>query len=173
MQQHDITCHTEPPLPEMLPLQRIGCDAFERALLPLLRDLMETCRHPEGRSWTPVYGAAAALWGARTGLPLAHGLAQISDAVLRIRGESLRVLAASDTDHAEEVTPDERLLLLLLHQLRRNHVAAGQDFLLDLTGGEMDEDLMALALDFAQRHSCGAPRAIRHDGPAGPHLRVL
>jgi hypothetical protein len=158
----------------LLSLQGIGCDDFERELLPLLlRGLMETWRHPEARCWTPVYGAAAARWGPRTGLSLAHSLAQSSDTLLRIRGHGLRVLAASDTDHAEEVTPDERLPLLLLHKLRRNHVAAGQDFLLKLTGGEMDEEHLALALDFAQRHFCGAPRAIRHDGSAGPHRRAV
>lgn len=174
MQRQDgANCHPDPAHAELLPLHVIGCDAFEQALLPLLRELMETCRNPEGRSWNVVYSAAASRWGARTGLPLAYGLARISEALLRVKGDRLQVLEGSDTAHAAEVTRDERLLLLLLHQLRRNHVEAGQDFLLDLTEGEMDRPLMTLALEFARRHSCGAPREVRHDGAAGPHLRVV
>lgn len=172
MQQDPITAPS-PADTGLLSLRGIGCDDFERALLPLLRDLMQTCRHPEGRSWTPVYGAAAARWGARTGLPLANGLAQISAALSRVTGKRLQMLSGSDTSHADQVTSDERLVLLLLHHLRRNHVAAGQDFLLDLTGGEMDEELMALALEFGHRHSCGAPRTIRYDGSSGPNLRSV
>ncbi len=92
---------------------------------------------------------------------------------MRVKGARLQVLDRTDTAHATEVTRDERLLLLLLHQLRRNHVAAGHDFLLDLTEGEMDWELMTLALDFARRHSCGTPREVRHDGTTGPHLLVV
>lgn len=158
--------------PEVLPLAIIGCDAFECALLPLVRELMETCRDPRTHSWSPVYSAAAARWGAQTGLPLAYGLARISEALMRVRGDRLQMLAA-DPAHETEVTRDERLLLLLLHQLRRNHVAAGQDFLLDLTEGEMDRDLLACAQEFAQRHSCGTPREIGHDGPIGQRLRLV
>ncbi|MFC3058660.1 hypothetical protein [Paenirhodobacter populi] len=170
--QRDHGPHPDPDHAELLPLHVIGCDAFERALLPLLRDLMETCRNPDGRSWNAVYGAAASRWGARTGLPLAYGLARISEALLRVKGERLQMLDAADTAHAAEVTRDERLLLLLLHLLRRNHVLAGQDFLFDLTEGKMDKELMALALDFARRHSCGTPREVRHD-TTGPHLRIV
>lgn len=154
---------------DLLPLRLIGCDAFEQALLPLVRDLMETCRNPEGRTWAPAYNAAAMLWGARTGLPLAYGLARISQALVRVRGDRLQMLDAGDAD----VTRDERLLLLLLHQFRRNHLAAGNDFLLDLTEGEMDAELSDLTLDFARRHSCGTAREIGADGPTGPHLRAV
>lgn len=157
----------------LLPLHAVGCDDFECALLPLLRDLMATCRNPDGPSWIPVYGAAAKRFGVRTGLPLADGLARIATALLRVRGARLHMLAGADTDHAAAVTQDERLLLLLLHLLRRDHVGAAGDFLFELTDGGMDEDLMASAVDFARRHSCGAARVIRHDGPAGPHLRPL
>lgn len=173
MQQHEILDRPDLAYPEMLPLRMIGCDDFERALLPLLRDLIETCRNPDGRSWTPVYGAAAARWGAQTGLPLAYGLARLSEALLRVKGDRLWMLARDDNVRAAKVTPDERLVLLLLHHLRRSHVAAGTDFLLDLTDGEMDEALMACALDFARRHSCGAPREIGQDGRTGPHLRAV
>ncbi len=168
-----IDCHRDSSNAELLPLHVIGCDAFEQALLPLLRGLVETCRNPGRCSWDSAYIAAASRWGVRTGLPLAYGLAHISDALLRVKGEKLQTLGMADTAHAAEVTRDERLLLLLLHQLRRNHVEAGCDFLLDLTEGEMDEELMALALDFGRRHSCGAPREVRHDGTAGPHLLVV
>lgn len=157
----------------LLPLHDIGCDAFEQALLPLVRDVMHTCRDPEAPSWHVAYGVAASVWGARTGLPLAHGLAQIAQALLRVKGERLRMLTTADPAHVTAVTDDERLLLLLLHQLRRNHINAGHDFLLDLTEGEMDDELMALALDFARRHSCGTARDIRHDGRDGPHLRPV
>ncbi|MFE3836450.1 hypothetical protein [Pseudogemmobacter sonorensis] len=161
----------DPAQAGLMPLHVIGCDDFERALLPLLRALMQTCRNPRGRSWNAVYGAASARWGTRTGLPLAYDLARISEALLRVKGDRLRML--DGTADAARVTRDERLLLLLLHQLRRNHVAAGQDFLLDLTEGEMDAELMALASGFARRHSCATPREIRHDGPVGPHLRPV
>lgn len=173
LREKGISCHHDPSDTELLPLDVIGCDAFEQALLPLLRGLVETCRNPGRGSWNFAYRAAAARWGVRTGLPLAYGLAHISDALLRVKGDRLQTLDIADTAHAAEVTRDERLLLLLLHQLRRNHVEAGNDFLLDLTEGEMDEELMALALDFGRRHSCGAPREVRHDGTTGPHLLVV
>ena len=56
----------------LIPLSQIGCDAFECALLPIIRDLTLTCRCPEGKSWIPIYGDAEKRWGARTGLPLVH-----------------------------------------------------------------------------------------------------
>lgn len=174
LQDNGINCRHDPSHAELLPLNIIGCDAFEQALLPLVRGLVETCRNPEQCSWDFAYSAAAARWGVRTGLPLAYGLAHISDALLRIKGDRLQTLDMADMARAAEVTRDERLLLLLLHQLRRNHVEAGHDFLLDLTEGEMDEELMALALDFGRRHSCGTPREMLHDGTSGgPHLRVI
>lgn len=157
----------------VLPLHGIGCDPFEQALLPLLREVMKTCRDPERHTWNGAYGTAAAIWGARTGLPLAYGLARIAQALLRVKGARLHVLDGSGPEQVRAVTDDERRLLLLLHQLRRNHIAAGHDFLLELTEGESDDELMALALDFARRHSCGAARDIHHDGPSGPHLRPV
>ncbi|WP_010141609.1 hypothetical protein [Oceanicola sp. S124] len=158
------------PEAEIQPLHLVGCDPFERALLPLLRSLMETCRDPETHTWNAVYREAAGIWGAARGLPLAYGLAHIAEALLRVRGDRLCICPAPG---AEGVTRDERLLLLLLHQLRRQHLAAGQDFLLDLTEGEMDDELMQRALDFARAHSCGTPRAIGSEGVIGPRLRLI
>lgn len=164
---------TDPSPADLLPLDRIGCDAFERALLPLVRDLAVGCRDPESRSWNLAYRAAARRWGAQTGLPLAYGLAQIVTALTRIKGDALQVLDHDGGAPQAAVTRDEQLLLLLLHQLRREHLNAGCDAMLDLTDGEMDDELMALALDFARRHSCGTPREHRHDGIVGPRLRVI
>lgn len=164
---------TDPGFADLLPLERIGCDAFERALLPLVRELAGGCRDPESRSWNLAYGAAAKRWGAQTGLPLAYGLAQIVDALTRIKGDALQVLDHASAVPYAAVTRDEQLLLLFLHQLRREHLAAGCDFMLDLTDGEMDDELMALAIEFARRHSCGNPRERRHDGIVGPKLRVI
>lgn len=156
---------------DLMPLHTIGCDPFEEALLPILRDLVQTCRAPDGRTWNTAYGVAAATWGPWTGLPLADGLARIAEALTRAKGARLHVLC--ETEAPEAVTRDERLLLLLLHQLRRSHTAAGYDFLMDLTDGKVDSVLMEHALDFAARHSCGPPRTLRHDGTVGPRLRVV
>ena len=71
-----------------------------------------------------------------------------------------------------EVTRDERLPLLLLHQLRRNHVEAGNDFLPRSTEGEMDEE--PWRTDFwSPAFLVRAPREVRHDGKTGPHLLVV
>ncbi|WP_460275738.1 hypothetical protein [Celeribacter sp. ULVN23_4] len=163
----------DPASSALMPLGLIGCDAFEQALLPLMREVMETCRDPDHHTWNRAYHVAAERWGTRTGLPLAYGLAQIVQALTRVRGTQLEICDTADRVRADVVTRDERLLLLLLHQLRRNHIAAGQDFLLDLTDGEFDAELMELALAFGRRHSCGAAREVRFDGGTGPHLRPV
>ena len=71
--------------PVLLPLGKIGCDTFECALLPMIRQLTMTCVNPDMGTWLPVYGRAEKLWGARTGLPLVHGLSQIVVSLVRIK----------------------------------------------------------------------------------------
>lgn len=158
--------------PALLLLSKIGCDAFERALLPIIRQLTSSCRSPNMGNWLPIYGHAEKLWGVRTGLPLVYGLSKIVVSLLRIKGDAFRILPPSD-DTSNEVTADEQLLLLLIHHLRRGHVNAGCDLLLDLVDGEMDEELMEQAREFAQRHSCGQPLTHTHEGVVGSHLRLV
>jgi len=157
----------------LIPLSQIGCDAFECALLPIIRDLTLTCRCPEGKSWIPIYGDAEKRWGARTGLPLVHRLSQIVVTLVRIKGNALDVLNPADQSMRALVTRDEQLLLLMIHHMRRKHLHAGCDFLLDLVDGDMDAELMEEALRFAERHSCGAPQTRKHDGVLGGRLRVV
>jgi hypothetical protein len=163
----------DPVEPVLTPLSTLGCDDFECALLAIIRDLTLTCRHPEQQTWVTVYGAAGKRWGVRTGLPLVHGLSQIVVALLRVTGGDVHILDETDDFTRTVATRDEQLLLLMIHQLRRNHLQAGCDFLLDLLHGQMDADLMQQVLAFAQRHSCGRPQTRRHDGVLDGHLRVV
>lgn len=158
--------------PALLPLSHLGCDAFECALLPLIRKLTHSCIVPDQGSWLPVYGMAEKLWGARTGLPLVYGLSQIVVSLIRLKGEELQILYAFD-EETQGVTRDEQLLLLMIHHLRRQHDQAACDFLLDLLDGDMDGTLLEEAQAFASRHSCGDPLIYTHDGVQGSHLRVI
>lgn len=163
----------EPAKPDLTPVSQIGCDAFERALLPIIRNLTITCIHPERLSWISTYEAAGKHWGVRTGFPLVHGLSQIVVALLRVKGEHLDVLININDLTRDLATRDEQMLLLIIHQLRRNHFYAGCDFMLDLVNGQMDTVLMDEVLAFAQRHSCGTPQLQKHDGPIGQGLRLV
>ncbi|MEM9631486.1 MAG: hypothetical protein AAGA50_09185 [Pseudomonadota bacterium] len=168
----EVSGWDEPSEPLLLPLSNVGCDEFERALLPIVRDLNMTCVNPDMGNWLPVYGRAEKLWGAQTGLPLVYGLSQIVVSLVRIKGEKLDILIASDA-WAQGVTHHEQLLLLMIHHMRRGHTQAGCDFLLDLLDGEMDTKLMNEALAFARRHSCGTPLLHTHDGVVGNRLRAV
>ena len=141
--------------PALVRLSDIGCDGFECALLPMVRDLTITCLEPECQSWIPVYNKAHDLWGPRTGLPLVNTLAQIVVALIRVRGAQLNVLHSRKDRQDAFVTQDEQCFLLALHHFRRQHQNAAGDFLLELTGGLYDRELWWQCLAFGQRHSCG------------------
>lgn len=155
------------------PLSLVGLDAFEQNLLAIIRDLAVTCFNPERQTWIPVYAKAEQLWGVRTGLPLVHHLAQIVVSLVRIKGKRLHFLDNSDPRAQDVATYDEQQLLLMLHHLRRQHVNAACDFMLDLVDARMDEQLMQDALRFGKRHSCAPARAYNHKGAIGPNLRPV
>ena len=161
------------PAPDLIPLQEIGCDPFEQALLPLFRDLAITVFQPEQQSWLPVYVNAQDIWGPHRGLPLVDGLAKILMAILRVTDNDIAIRHGANDRPNGFVTSDEQQVLLMIHHLRRQHPQAASDIMLELTQGVMDHELFAAVETFGQNYSCGAPQARLHDQGQKPALRIV
>ncbi|TXR54935.1 hypothetical protein FME95_02535 [Reinekea thalattae] len=139
----------------------------------MIRALAHSCLDPKAPNWLSVYARAEQQFGSRTGLPLVNGLAQITVSLLRIKADDLQILPSSESIESEKVLPDERLILLMIHHMRRNHFIAGYDFLMELLLGEVDDELLEQAHSFANRHSCGEQQPRSHKGIIGKRLRLV
>jgi len=158
----------EPDLAQM-PLGAQGFDPFEERLLAVLRHLLTAAALPQSQAWHRAFVIAAENWGEQQGLAVAHALWPVVREVLALRGGAFAFNDPLDLDSREVLSPDELLLLAMLHHMRRDQTGEGRDAVEALTQGQMDPDLIRAGLSFADRFPCGARQRLR---PA-PALRVV
>lgn len=164
-----------PPLPTDCPapadarsLADLGLDAFETALLPLLRHLTASLRAPRSQAWHFAYQTAAERWGESFGLSLAHALAGLAGRIDALTG-GITCHDALDPATRQLLTSDEAAFLLMLHHMRRDQTPAARQAVARLARGRMDAGLIRCGLSFARRFPAGieAPAA-----PSRPQLRI-
>ena len=152
-----------------LALGDLDCDAFERDLLPVIRNLLDAARRPEGEGWHLAFAIAAERWGETPGPGIAWLLQKVLRAILRVRPAGLAFQPPLSVEARARVTRDEWLLVLMLHHMRRGQTARARDLVWQVTEGRMDPDVIRAALAFAARFSCGPVAG----GARRPHLRVV
>jgi len=153
----------------LVPLRHADCDAFERDLLPLLRHFLAAQLGDSSRGWHLAYGLAAEIWGERIGLPVAHGLAEVTFVWLNARLSAPDYRDPLCPDAGSLVTPDERMFLRMIHHMRRDQIGPARNCVDALTHGCMEPALIRSALAFARRHSCGQVDGVIEK----PHLRAV
>ncbi|MFW8594145.1 hypothetical protein [Cribrihabitans neustonicus] len=160
---------TDCPLPAASrPLADLGLDAFETALLPLLRHFAASPRAPGSQAWHLAYQTAAERWGESFGLPLAHALAALVGRADALIG-GLTCHDALEPATRQRVTADEAAFLRMLHHMRRDRTPAARQAVAELAQGRMDAGLIRCGLSLARRFPAGieAPAA-----PSRPCLRI-
>ncbi|MEM9576932.1 MAG: hypothetical protein AAF999_07945 [Pseudomonadota bacterium] len=160
------------PHPNLLRVNQLPCDAFERALLPVLRHHLNDYADPRLASGHRAFVVAVERWGEPIGLSVAFHLQKLVRAILQCRPEGLEFHDPLCLDSKEAVTDDERLLIDMLHHMRRDQTARARDRVYQITDGRMDPDVIRTGLQFAQRFACGVSGEMRPRA-AKPILKVV
>jgi len=143
----------------------LRCDLFERALLPVARHFLAALQHPGHTGWHSGYALAAETWNESPGLSVAHHLQRLLRAVWTCRGGRF-AYHPPETD--QKVTEDERLLIAMLHHMRRDRPREARNCAEVLTAGTLDPEVVRAGLRFATRFSVGAQTR-----PHRPNLSVV
>lgn len=150
--------HQRPPLDldtaqaaDAIPLETLGFDAFETALLPVLRHFLTALASPESQGWRLAYGSAAERWGPGDGPQIAHRLFGMIEAMQACRAARFRFGNPLCARCRGLLTPDELAFLTLLHHMRRDRTDAARLALAEISGGVMDVGLIRAGLGFAAR----------------------
>ena len=155
----------------VLPLSQCRFDAFEAGLLPVLRHFLTSFASPELQTWQFAYTTAAERWGDSLGLAAAQALLRVVRALLSARPGGLTFQDPLCLDARDSVTEDERLVLEMLHHMRRDDTPPARDTVEVLTDGRMDPDVIRAGLSFARRFPAGPAGHRTADSP--PSLRVV
>lgn len=137
-------------------LQRLGCDAFERGLLPVARHFLTAFQQPGVHTWQAAYTIAAERWGDAIGFAIAHAMGKLIGALLRSRSDGVGFHDPLDPDARTRLSRDESDLMIMLHHMRRDDTAKARDAVEALTRGRMDPDVIRTGLSLATRFSAGA-----------------
>lgn len=155
-------------------MQNLDCypfDTFEVGLLAVTRHFLDALRCPETHAWHQAYTIAAERWGDRIGLPAAHLLARFVKFVIRSRNNGFDHIDPFCRHRRGLVTPDEAMLLLTLHYMRRDDTPAARQSVENLTKGLLDPDVIRSGLTFANRFPAGP--AAGANAHSGVRLRVV
>ncbi|HBU15067.1 MAG: hypothetical protein A2092_17620 [Rhodobacteraceae bacterium GWE1_64_9] len=136
---------------EGIPLEALGFDAFETALVPVLRHFLTALASPDSQGWRLAYGIAAERWGPGDGPQIAHRLFGMVEAMQACRPTRFRFGNPLCAQCRGLLTPDEVAFVTLLHHMRRDRTDAARPALADLSGGVMDVALIRAGLSFAAR----------------------
>lgn len=147
-----------------------GWDAFEQGLLCVSRHFLQALHDPDAHSWHRAYTEAAERWTDTLGLRAAHHLQKLVRAVFRARGGQFACHAPFSPEANGAPTSDERLLIDLLHHMRRDQIPAARRCVEDLTHQRMDPDVIRAGFGFARQFSAGQIAPARLHPPA---LRVI
>lgn len=154
-------------------IEQLSCDAFERRLLPIARHFLSSFESPEHHAWHRAYSIAAEQWQETLGLSIAHHLQKVIRAILRCRTDGIAFQDPLCPEARAMVTVDERMLIDMLHSMRRDHTEAARNCVEALTHGRMDPDVIRTGLSFAARFSVG-PQGVSYNGStSAPILRLV
>jgi len=134
-------------------LDALPLDAFERSLLPLIRRFVRTFESGDVVECCRTFDRAVEQWGEPIGLSIAHLLQKLILAIHKSRKCPLQCFYPRQRSDHGFVSEDERILLTMLHHMRRDQTARARDALGALTGSRMSPDLIRASLTFSNRYA--------------------
>ncbi len=158
--------------PNLLHINQLQCDDFERAVLPVARHLALSLNQPEHHNWHRAFVIAVEQWDEPVGLSVAYHLQKLVRALWHCRTEGPTFQDPLCIDDKYTVTRDERLLIGMIHNMRRDRTPEARECVYQITEGRMDPVVIRAGLQFAARFSCGRGGVIRRTA-AAPVLRVV
>lgn len=152
-------------------LHDLDFDAFETGLLSIARHFQLSFDNPDTQSWQRAYAISVERWGEAVGLPVAHCLLKVLQALGRCRTDGMAFQDPLCPQSRNFASDDEYWLIQLLHHMRREETSGARVAVEKLTLGRMDPDVIRTGLYFGSRFSCGAPDKQKHRMP--PNLRLV
>ncbi|MCV6584747.1 MAG: hypothetical protein OIF47_04370 [Marinibacterium sp.] len=152
---------TTPPKAPIRRLDAYGFDGTERALLPVLRNLLTSFDQPDSQAWLIAQRIAVEALGETRGLMAAHLAGKLVASLHETASDPLHFHDPLCPDQRELLTEDELALMRMLHHMRRDNVPAARDAVDRLGRGRHDPHVIRAALTLANRLP-------RDDAPKAP-----
>lgn len=136
-------------------------DPTSRALLPVMRNVLNAYLSPETLGWRHALAAAVGTWGEPRGLAIANHVQSFLGAVLSSRPVPLIFADPMDLEARKQLTHDESILLALLTAMGREETPRARDLIARLTGGRVEAAIVRSGLSLVARlDPMGTPKPI-------------